>query len=122
MPKALKAKPLQIKTIEKPENAPAKVANIVELSSIKSATIAKPISENETQPKNLRANILPADGYVLEIDGKFKSQYETSDTAMKAALELKKKFPQIQVKLYDAKARARTPVELPEKSEKAEAS
>ena len=122
MPKALKAKPLQIKTIEKPENAPAKVANIVELSSIKSATIAKPISENETQPKNLRANILPTEGYVLEIDGKFKSQYETSDTAMKAALELKKKFPQIQVKLYDAKARARTPVELPEKSEKAEAS
>ena len=33
---------------------------------------------------------------------------------MKAGLELKTKYPQIQVKVYDAKERTRTLVELPE--------
>ena len=35
---------------------------------------------------------------------------------MKSALQLKKKYPQIQVNVYDAKERARTLVELTEKS------
>jgi hypothetical protein len=34
--------------------------------------------------------------------------------AMKVGLELKKKFPVIQVTIYDAAAKTRTPVELPE--------
>jgi hypothetical protein len=33
---------------------------------------------------------------------------------MKAGLELKTKYPQIQVKVYDAKERTRTLVNLPE--------
>ena len=67
-----------------------------------------------TRPKNPRANILPTEGYVLEVDGKFKTEYESSEPAMKAGLELKKKYPHIQVKVYDAKERTRTPVELSE--------
>jgi hypothetical protein len=63
---------------------------------------------------NPPANIRATEGYVLEVDGKFKSDYETSAAAMKVALELKKKYPQIQVKVYDAKERTRTPVELSE--------
>jgi hypothetical protein len=50
--------------------------------------------------------------HVLEIDGKFKSQFETSEAAMKAALELKNKYPPIQVNVYDAKAHTRTLVTL----------
>jgi len=69
-----------------------------------------------TRPKNPSANVLPAEGYVLEIDGKFKTEYVTSVEALKAGLELKKEFPFIQVKVYGAKERTRTPVELPEKS------
>jgi hypothetical protein len=65
-----------------------------------------------TRPKNPSANILPTAGYVLEIDGKFKSEYETLEVALKAGLELKEKYPQIQVKVYDAKERTRTVVEL----------
>jgi DMSO/TMAO reductase YedYZ molybdopterin-dependent catalytic subunit len=117
MPKALKPNPLQTKTIRKPVSAPAKVADIVELNPIKSATIAKPVNDTEPRPKNLKANILPTEGYVLEIDGKFKTEYVTSEEALKAGLELKEKYPQIQVKVYDAKKRTRTPVELPEQSE-----
>jgi len=66
-----------------------------------------------TRPKNPSANILPTEGYVLEIDGKFKSEYATSDEASKAGLELKKKFPHIQVYVYGAKERTRTLVETP---------
>ena len=79
---------------------------------VKEKTTEQSASNGTTRPKNPSANVRPTEGYVLEIDGKFKSQYETSDEAMKAGLELKKKFPHVQVKLYDAKARARTPVVL----------
>jgi hypothetical protein len=71
-----------------------------------------------TRPKNPSANILPTEGYVLEIDGKFKTEYVTAAEALKAGFELKKKCPQIQVKVYDAKERTRTPVEYSEQLEK----
>jgi hypothetical protein len=67
-----------------------------------------------TRPKNRSANLVPIEGYILEIDGKFKSEYQTSDDAMKAGLELKKKFPHVQVKVYDAKELTYTLVFLPE--------
>jgi hypothetical protein len=71
-----------------------------------------------TRPKNPSANLTPTEGYVLEIDGKYKSEYETSGAAMKAGLELKKQYPQIQVMVYGAKERTRTMVALPGQSEK----
>jgi hypothetical protein len=65
-----------------------------------------------TRPKNPLANVLPSQGFVLEIDGKLKSEYETADQAMTSGLELKKKFPYIQVIVYGAKERTRTLVTL----------
>jgi hypothetical protein len=67
-----------------------------------------------TRPKNPSANLVPSDGYFLEIDGKIKTEYATSEDAMKAGSELKKKYPHIQVIVYGAKARTRTLVELPD--------
>jgi hypothetical protein len=67
-----------------------------------------------TRPKNPSANVRPTEGYVLEVDGKFKLEYASSEAGMKAGLELKKKYPHIQVRVYDAKERTRTVVELPE--------
>ena len=78
----------------------------------KETKIEQPVSNGGTRPKNPSANVLPTEGYVLEIDGKFKSEYVTSEEALKAGLEFKKKFPFIQVKVYGAKERTRTPVEL----------
>ncbi|HEY5504249.1 MAG TPA: hypothetical protein VIK28_03755 [Sedimentisphaerales bacterium] len=83
---------------------------------VKETKTDQPVSNGGTRPKNPSANVLPTEGYVLEIDGKFKSQYETSEAALKAGLELKTKYPQIQVKIYDAKARTRTPVEVARQS------
>ena len=84
--------------------------------TLKETATEKPASDDTKRPKNPPANVLPSEGYVLEIDGKFKSKYETSAAAMKSGLELKKKYPQIQVNVYDAKGHARTLVELTEKS------
>jgi len=85
---------------------------------VKETKTEQPVSNGGTRPKNPSANILPTEGYVLEIDGKFKTEYATLEEATKAGLELKKKFPYIQVKIYDAKARTRAVVELliPDKS------
>jgi hypothetical protein len=63
-----------------------------------------------TRPKNPSANLRPTEGFVLEVDGKLNSEYETSAAAMKVGLELKKKYPQVQVIVYDAKERTRTAV------------
>jgi len=73
-----------------------------------------PTNNGTTRPKNLPANLRPTEGYILEVDGKFKSEYENSEAALKVGLELKKKYPHIQVKVYDAKERTWTPVELSE--------
>ena len=78
----------------------------------------QPVSNNTQRPKNPPSNVRPTEGYILEVDGKFKTEFETSAAAMKAGLELKKKYPQIQVKVYDAKERTRTLVELYEQSVK----
>ena len=69
---------------------------------------------SSTRPKNPPANLVPSDGYFLEIDGKIKLEYESSEDALKAGLELKKKYPHIQVVVYCAKERTRTLVKLPE--------
>jgi hypothetical protein len=44
----------------------------------------------------------PKEGYFLEIDGKFESEYGTLMGALKAGFGLKQKFPQSQVKVHDA--------------------
>ena len=68
---------------------------------------------DEKQPKNLRANAILTDGYGLEVDGKMKSRHDSSEAAFKAGLEVKKKFPVVQVKVFAAKEQTRTIVELP---------
>lgn len=57
-------------------------------------------------------NALPVEGYGLLIDGKIKSQYPTSEAALKAGQEIKQKFPKVQVALFDAVNGTRTLVEL----------
>lgn len=73
----------------------------------------QPASNGSGRPKNPSANVLPTEGFVLQIDGKFKSEFETAAQAMKAGLDLKKKYPYLQVIVYDAKERTRIPVALP---------
>ena len=76
------------------------------------------VTSDTKRPKNPSANVLPTEGFVLEIDGKFKSEYETSEEAMKAGLELKTKYPHIRVIIYGARERTRALVGASEQPEK----
>jgi hypothetical protein len=52
-----------------------------------------------------RATKLPTTGYVLVVDGHLKTEFKTKDGARKGAEELKRRFPMLQVKIYDAEAK-----------------
>lgn len=69
------------------------------------------MSLDQKKPANLRANAMPADGYVLAVDGKLKMRYDTAQEAMAAGSKLKQSYPVIQVQVFDATARMYTPVE-----------
>ena len=56
---------------------------------------------------------LPASGYALEVDGRLKTEFATRDGARAGAEELEKRFPTLQVRIYDAQAKAREEVQLP---------
>ncbi len=61
------------------------------------------------QPRNIqRADIAPADGYALVVDGHFKTQFAEAETAKTAAAELLEKYPMLQVEIYDASSKSRT--------------
>ena len=45
---------------------------------------------------------LPKTGYAIEIDGILKSQFTTREGAEDGAIELKRRFPKVRVRIYDA--------------------
>jgi hypothetical protein len=55
---------------------------------------------------------LPASGYALEVDGRLKAEFATRDGAKTGAGELKKRFPLLQIRIYDAQTQTREDVEL----------
>lgn len=55
---------------------------------------------------------LPASGYALEVDGRFKAEFATRDGARAGAEELKKRFPMLRVRIYDALTKGREEVQL----------
>jgi hypothetical protein len=63
----------------------------------------------EQQPRNIqRADIAPANGYAMAVDGHFKTQFSEEGAAKKAASELLASFPMLQIEIYDATAKSRT--------------
>lgn len=67
----------------------------------------------ETRPANPRADLPPTEGYSVEVDGKLKSHFPTPESAFEAGIAIKKRFPFVQIRIYDAKEQTRTPVDLP---------
>lgn len=55
---------------------------------------------------------LPASGYALVVDGQVKTEFNTRDRALKAAKDLKGRFPMLQIKVYDAERKSSEPIEL----------
>lgn len=50
---------------------------------------------------------LPASGYALEVDGRLKAEFATRDGAKSGAEELKKRFPMLRIRIYDAETKTR---------------
>lgn len=48
---------------------------------------------------------LPTNGYALIVDGHIKSEFKTKEGVEKGARELKRRFPMLQIKVYDAEAK-----------------
>jgi hypothetical protein len=62
----------------------------------------------EPQPRNIqRADIAPASGYAMVVDGHFKTQFSEESAAKKAGSELLENFPMLQIEIYDATAKSR---------------
>jgi hypothetical protein len=63
------------------------------------------------QPRNIqRADIAPAQGFALVVDGRMKTTYDDEDAAKKAAADLLSRFPKLHVQIYNAKTKTRSSV------------
>lgn len=61
----------------------------------------------------IRAPIdLPTSGYALIVDGHAKREFKTQDAAVQAAKDLKTRYPNLQVKVYDAEAKRAEQIEM----------
>ncbi|HEV2159934.1 hypothetical protein [Bradyrhizobium sp.] len=52
-----------------------------------------------------RLHDLPLEGFAIIVDGRTKTTFTTREGAHRAAIELKDRFPAIQIKIYDAAAK-----------------
>ncbi|WP_244550866.1 hypothetical protein [Bradyrhizobium sp. Rc3b] len=50
---------------------------------------------------------LPVSSYALEVDGRVRAEFATRDGARAGGAELKKRFPMLQIQIYDAQTNAR---------------
>jgi hypothetical protein len=54
----------------------------------------------------------PTSGYALIVDGQAKAAFATNDLALKAAKDLKKRFPMLRVMVHDAEKKRAEKIEL----------
>jgi hypothetical protein len=54
---------------------------------------------------------LPKAGFALEVDGRLKTEFATKEGAEMGAVELKRRFPMLQVRIYDAVAHTRREIQ-----------
>ena len=55
---------------------------------------------------------VPTSGYALIVDGHSKAIFASKDQALKAAKDLKGRFPMLQVKVYDAESKRSETIDL----------
>jgi hypothetical protein len=67
---------------------------------------ARSVADPEQKPP--RADRPPTEGFVVIVDGHFKSEFETVDAAEASGRKLKSDYPMLQIEIYDAATKART--------------
>jgi hypothetical protein len=63
-------------------------------------------------PMSKGASELPTSGCALIVDGQVKAEFNARDGALKAATDLKRRFPMLQIKVYDAETKRSEKIEL----------
>ena len=58
------------------------------------------------------AKDLPQSGYAVVVDGQIKTEFKTEEGAHNGARDLKRRFPMLQIKVYDAATRQVQDIEL----------
>ena len=54
----------------------------------------------------------PASGYALVVDGRIKTEFSTKEGAEQGAFDLKRRFPSLQIGVYDAHAKRTEVIKL----------
>ena len=72
----------------------------------------------QTDSAPIRATVPFTEQYYVAVDGQLKSGFGTYEAAEKAAKEIKKRYPSLQVTVFDAKKRNHTAIEHPMASTK----
>ena len=67
----------------------------------------RPVDGSEPR-KALRADRPPTEGFVVIVDGHFKSEFDALDAAEASGRKLKSTYPMLQVEIYDAVTKVRT--------------
>jgi hypothetical protein len=65
-------------------------------------------SIEEPEQKAPRADRPPTEGFVVIVDGHFKSEFHTAEAAEESGRALKATYPMLQIEIYDAATKART--------------
>ena len=55
---------------------------------------------------------LPQSGYAVVVDGQVKTEFKTKEGAQNGARDLKRRFPMLQIKVYDAETKLIQDIEL----------
>jgi hypothetical protein len=62
------------------------------------------------QKKAPRADRPPTKGFVVVVDGHFKSEFDTAEAAEASGRKLISTYPMLQIEIYDAATKVRTPL------------
>jgi hypothetical protein len=80
-------------------------------------TPTKKVAKSEqTEEEHLQHQQPDTGRYQLQIDRQTKRSFKTPEAARSAALEIKCRFPLLQVCIYDSETKSRTMVDVPKSS------
>jgi hypothetical protein len=76
----------------------------------------KVVKPEQTEEERLQHPQPDTERYQLQIDRQTKRSFKTPEAARSAALEIKSRFPILQVSIYDSVSKSRTMVDVPKSS------
>ena len=76
----------------------------------------KVVKPEQTDEQRLQHQQPDTERYQLQIDRQTKRSFKTSEAERSAALEIKSRFPSLQVSIYDGVTKSRTMVDVPKSS------